>query len=692
MKLLRKFKFSLPPLPTAPPAHKPERGTLLLLAGMVGIAATVHFLLGHLVIASYGLAIWIMKAIAVSRLGPTPPRWLIMILTVMSFVLVLVFYGGWNGQKAGISFLVLLSCLKFLESQSLRDYYLVCLILLFLASSTFLFNASILSIAAVMVYTILTVALMVRLSDPTSEQRTPPVRTSAVILLKALPLAILLFFFFPRVHGDFGFIPSQDELQGDNRLDDSLVAGDFANSAFSNEPAFRVEFEGSPPAKSRLYWRAKVMQDERNFAWEIRRPDAVTLRDARDLPDRASTGPLLRYQLIHEPSQDKYLPYLDYALNPDRGIQLPNFSVLRVEQENGVFAYNGVATLAPNMPEYGSTGGLADRAALLQTTSQPSARLLRLLSEWRSQTSDPTDLVNLVLNYFRANNFEYTLNPPGLNQNPVDEFMFETRSGYCEHYASAFTIIMRWLGVPARVVVGYQGGNWNEVGGYMQVRYSDAHAWSEVWLGDRWARVDPTITSTLGEQRISQGMEALLSMWEEGGFSQDASLTDYLNPSGYQQALRKLQQSWDNLGYQWNKWIINYDFQAQKALLATLGLEHRNSLYTLLGLMAAGTLGLMLFYFWQLIPKAVKRGEAQQVYLQFVARLGKFNLKKHPSETPLEFATRAKQTVPWHQQQIDTITAKYVQLRYGRNPTDVAELKQLVKAFKPRKQHHSKST
>lgn len=685
MKLLNKFKISLPPLPTAPPAHAPQQATLFLLAGLVACAVLSHFYLGHAVIASYGVIVWLLKAATIARRGPRLPRWLLIALTILSFVLVLVFYGGWNGQKAGISFLVLLAALKFLESRSLRDYQLVCLILLFLASSSFLFNSSLVNVAIILCYTIGIVTVMLRLSDPGVENHLSPLKNSSVILLKALPLAILLFFFFPRIHGSFGFIPSQDENGAENQLNNSLVAGDFANSAFSNEPAFRVEFESDIPPNHLLYWRAKVMVDERNFAWQVRAPKTNDLRLGRAQKKRsADQNDTVRYQIVHEPSEDDYLPYLDYALNPATGIQLEDMSVYRFQKGNGIFAYSGAATIRPNLPQ--SDQFSSNKSKLLNTTSLPTARLQALIISWRNKAKSKKQLVEVVLQYLKENEFKYSLAPPGLGANPIDEFLFETRSGYCEHYASSFTILMRWLGIPARVVVGYQGGTRNLAGNYLQVRYSDAHAWSEVWLDGQWHRYDPTTMASLGEQRISQGMSALLSLWDIGGWdswSGGTSLANSLQPTGYKLALKHLQDNWDNIGYQWNKWVINYDFDAQKALLAKLGFEHRNSLYTLLALLITSTFGLMLFYFSQLIPKAVRLGEAQQAYLQFVTRLKRFKLIKARAETPLEFARRASDVLPWHADQIRSITNEYVELRYGRDPGSINQFKRRVKHFKP---------
>lgn len=697
---LKKLYFTLPPRPTAPPPHAPERATLLLLATLVGIAVTTHFLLGHPIVAGFGLLVWGLKTAAILRVGRMPPRWLIVFLTVCSFLMVLVFYGGWNGQKAGISFLVLLASLKFLESHNLRDYYLVCLILFFLASSSFLFNSSILSIVVVLCFTLCVLMVMLRLSDPHRASQPSVLKLSTAILLKALPLTIVLFFFFPRIHGSFGFLPSQDELSGDNQLDNALVAGDFAAAAFNNEPAFRVEFEGETPANSMLYWRVKTMVDERNFTWQVRPPRQDSIQAATARPARAQPEDLtVKYQIVHEPSDDSFIPYLDFALNPDLGVQLDDHSVYVQEPRSGVFAYPGEASIRPNLTNVTTDPQLDP--TFLQTSRQPSARTLALLSTWQREASTTQQRIAAVLGYFRENRFSYSLTPPSLGNEPLDEFLFETRTGYCEHFASTFTLLMRYLQIPSRVVVGFQGGTMNPIGGYLQVRYSDAHAWSEVWLDGRWQRIDPTTMAAMGEQRINNGMDALMSLWEQGlweNWDGSQSLTDFLRPGGIDRTIQQLQDYWDNVGHQWNKWVINYDFNAQRRLLENLGVEHRNTLYSLVGILFAACFALVLFYFWQLVPKPIKREPAQAAYLEFVHKLERFGLRKLAAETPNQFAERAAQAVPQLAPQIKKISALYVQLRYGPQAVDLDDFKSHIKRFKPspknnlsRKSTHEKS-
>jgi len=316
--------------------------------------------------------------------------------------------------------------------------------------------------------------------------------------------------------------------------------------------------------------------------------------------------------------------------------------------------------------------------------------MLALLAKFREQAQSERELVQLVFDYFAQDPFSYSLLPPGLNEfDPIDDFIFNTRTGYCEHYASAFTIMMRWLRIPSRVVAGYQGGKVIRSGNnaFLEVRYADAHAWSEVWLDDRWHRVDPT--AAISPERIEFGMDALMELWESGelgGNDISYALSNYLNPTGMSRVLNQLQNTWSNFSYQWNKWIVNYDFKAQQELLSQLGFENKNSIVTLVTLMFGGAGFLLIFYFWRLIPRSIKRSEAQANYLKFVAKFKKYGVEKHIAESPSEFAARAQKKFPQQSNDINNITRQYHRIRYGRSSTErnqqITDFKDAVKAFK----------
>lgn len=665
-------------MPTTPPRHKPTRGPLLQLAAIISVALIMHLKIADLWIGGFAIVIFAIKVVALYRkIGP-PNKIVIVLLTFASLGMVVFLYGGWNGQRAGISFLVLLVTLKFLESEALRDYFVVCLILYFLAASSFLFNSSIFNILIVTAFTLAITAVLFQISNPSKQSPLNALKQSTNIVVRALPLAILFFFLFPRVHGAFGFIPSLDKSES-NALSDALVAGEMAQSAFNEQLAFRVNFKnGDIPQRRDLYWRVKTMPIERNFTWEIARSTlqseinaGIQMRQLVTL-DQQQDQQSYVYSVLHEQTTDNLLPYLDYVAGTESGRVRSDYSVWHTGNAGSLFNYVGRSTLTPSLTP---NGALLNRNRNLATASQPSARVLALLNDIRQRTNSDIEKAEAVYNYIQNNNFTYSLTPPALGEeNLLERFLFETKSGYCEHYASAFTTLARWLGVPARVVVGYQGGEIIGADGdtpFLEVRYSDAHAWSEVWIEGQWQRVDPT--AAVSSTRLDYGMQALMQLWNDEIFGSSevaTALSDYLNPSGSAKYWRKIRDNWKAAAFQWNKWVVNYDAKTQLELLKNLGFNHGNHLLTLVGILMASATALMLLYFLRLLPKPVARSKEQTLYLKFVNKFKKLGLTKEISETPLEFSLRAIVAAPAQQQQIEKITAEYLELRYSAATAD----------------------
>ncbi len=689
IKPLAPLLSKLPPMPSQPPTHQAHRSTLLQLSVLIGIAVALHFSIANALIAGFGFAIFILKVVIIFKKLSPPPKLILMILTIASLGMVIYVYGGWNGQRAGISFLILLVALKFLESEALRDYYVVCLLLYFLAASSFLFNSSIVNISLVVAYTIATTGILLQISNPAKIPLKSTLGMSVSMVAKALPLAILLFFFFPRIQGNFGFFPSSDAGNTATSLSDSLVAGELASSAFNNELAFRVEFvDGITPNQEELYWRVKTMSVEDRFQWRVTEPEPEDYLSATSsIENSTAIAGEWAYAILHEQSTDRYLPYLDYLTSKDRGRRLRDFSVYMPRIAPDAFSYAGSST-ANSYAEFSKP---LNRQTLLQVSSSPNAKMQLLLNTWREGAGSNAEMVERVYDYFKSQPFEYTLTPRALDDlDPFNDFMFNSQSGYCEHYASAFTIIMRSLNIPSRVVVGYQGGSRVNDGQFIEVRYSDAHAWSEVWIDGQWRRVDPT--ATISPERINLGMEALMELWDSGLLGSNDTgfaLENLLNPTGVSKWLKKIGDSWKSASYQWNKWVVNYDFNTQRQLLAKLGMDNKNSLAMLVSIMSLGGITLLLFYFWQLVPKPVERNPVQRAYLKFVHKFKRHKIYKRPSETPLEFSRRLRSSFPSNQTDIEQITNQYYQLRYsidsGDSQSDIKQFKNIIARFKPKK-------
>ncbi len=681
-KLLAKFNINLPPMPTAPPSHTPSHQTLVQLAAIITVALVMHFSIASVMIASFSVAVFGLKCVILWKRLKSPSQWLMILLTILSIGLILMSYGGWSGQTAGISFLVLLVSLKFLESQTVRDYFVVCLILYFLAASSFLFNSSLPSILLVVAYTITITALLFKITNPAPINAISALKASSGLVLKAIPLALFLFFFFPRLQGDFGFLPSLDK--GETSLENSLVAGEMASSAFSTELAFQAKFEGPIPPTSRLYWRAKVMNEEVNFAWQVSLSNLITpnnTRIAQQMREQAAPEPSdTKYEILHQSSSDLFLPYLDFVRSYSKGRVNYDYSVSVKRSDQGTFSYSGTSSLAPSF-----TTDEPALAPLIATESRPTARIQALLSEITDNYTSDAARANAVYEYFRNNEFSYSLLPPGLDEfTPLDDFLFNTRTGYCEHYASAFTTLLRWLKIPSRVVVGYQGGTVNRTGNFVAVSYSDAHAWSEAYINNTWVRYDPT--AVISPERIEFGMDALRELWDNdliGSNATGQALSDFLNPSGTTRAWRKMLESWSNVQYQWKKWVVDYDFETQQELLSKFGLSAKNSLTSLVLILSSGVFILLSLYFWQLLPKPKKRSELQKVYANYLKKIKKSGLLVEQSDTPNEVARRLLLTHPALKTQIASITSGYNELSYGPKKTDsrdrLSELNQAIR-------------
>jgi hypothetical protein len=255
----------------------------------------------------------------------------------------------------------------------------------------------------------------------------------------------------------------------------------------------------------------------------------------------------------------------------------------------------------------------------------------------------------------------------------VDGFLFNTKKGFCEHYASSFVFLMRAAGVPARVVTGYQGGEINPVGEYMIIRQADAHAWAEVWLdGQGWVRVDPT--SAVSPARIQSGIASALPASEP--------LPALVRPSPF----KRLRLGWDSINNGWNQWVLGYNQQRQTEFLSKISGSKvtRGDMALWLSVLLIVIVGLIAL--WVLRPSRNTHDATQNAWLKFQAKLARAGLQRQPAEGPLDFAVRAAQAFPACQERIDNIVELYLPLRYGggNNARQIAQLQRHVREFKAR--------
>jgi len=571
------------------------------------------------------------------------------------------------GRDAGVTLLVLLMSLKLLEMKRLRDIFVVVFLAYFLALTNFFYSQTI-PTAGLMLATVLTLtASLVGFNNPQGAV-TGNFRTAGVLLVQASPIMLLLFFLFPRVPGPLWGLP-QDAFAGITGLTDTMTPGMLSNLSQSDAIAFRARFDGQPPARRLLYWRGPVLWDFDGRTWRM---GNVRLNNNYTVDAR---GPAVDYQVTLEPHNRNWLFALDIPGRiPPNARATHDYQLWSLPPVRSRMRYDMRSYLSYRASAGSDRRDLAAAVALPQAGNPRSRELAR---QWRSKAGEGPDrnieLVRQAISFFRTGGYEYTLTPPLLGVHSVDEFLFETRQGFCEHFASAFVFLMRASGVPARVVTGYQGGEVNPVDGYLEVRQADAHAWAEVWLGDEgWTRVDPTATAV--PIRVDAGIAAAVP--------RSSALPLLLRADA--EWLRALRNNWSALANQWNQWVLGYNFDRQREMLSFFGMRSVDwrTLAALLLWTIGGVIGLTALWLFGRIQRS---DPVQRAWLAFCAKLARAGVAKRPAEGPLDYGTRASGQLPARAETISAITQLYLELRYGKvaQPAGVARLRNMVRAFIP---------
>lgn len=611
------------------------------------------------------LALGLWRLAIERRAGKLPRKWLLFLLAAAAMSGIFAQYHTLFGRDAGVALLVVMIALKLMEMATRRDTMILVFLGYFLVITNFLYTQSIPTAIYLLVVVLVTTSTMIAYSDPHHALGVRPrLRLAGVLLVQAIPLMLVLFVFFPRV-GPLWGLP-KDAYSAVTGLSDSMSPGAISQLIGSDEIAFRVRFDGPPPKKTQRYWRGPVLWDFDGHTWATRGKAPVVPIKVMHL------GPKLDYTVTLEPHDRRWLFALDLpaTLPPNSrassDLQLTYSIPVRQRLRYDISSY----------PEYRFGVELDDeqweRALRLPEAGNPRARMLA--EDWHTRLKEPDKIVRQALAMFREEAFFYTLNPPLLGEHPVDDFLFGTRRGFCEHYSSAFVFLMRAAGIPARVVTGYQGGESNPLGDYMIVRQSDAHAWAEVWLDkDGWVRIDPT--GAVAPSRIESGIRTALPGAE-------------LPPALIQldaEWLRQARLSWDLLNNNWNQWVLGYDQQRQTRFLSRFhpGLESwRGMTVALVGGVSALLLGIAAWMLWRGPRRA--GDPALAAYERFCAKLARRGIVRLAQEGPVDFADRATRLRPDLGAQIGHITRLYVSLRYSRrHGTGLAKLRQAVRRFKP---------
>lgn len=605
---------------------------------------------------------------------PMPGRWLLVLLTLVATGLVVTQYGTLFGRDAGVALLILMTGLKLLETRGFRDAMLGIFLGYFVVITNFFYSQEI-PLALYMVAAVFaTTAALVRLNAGDGAQ---PWRESlslaGLMLAQALPLMIILFLLFPRLPGPLWGMP-QDESAGITGLSDSMSPGSISDLLQSDAPAFRVSFAGDIPDQNLRYWRGPVFWEYDGRTWRFGRDRG----EAPPQPVAIDEDDTFTYTVNLEPHDGRWLLALDIPLTtPQDARMTADHDLVSRRPVRSLIQYS-----VSSLPDLPLEPVLSDRrrSAALALPDDTAPRARALAQGWREAHEEDGALVGAALSYFNQEPFFYTLSPPRLPRDPVDQFLFESRAGFCEHYASAFVVLMRAAGIPARVVTGYQGGEYNRMGDYLLIRQSDAHAWAEVWLEDRgWVRVDPT--AAVAPERIEQGVRAALS--------DDAGLPDYMLRSLDWGAIRLQFELWrDSLDYYWSGWVLAFGPERQAELLERLGLgrlDWRGMITLMVVLIGLVVLVFAAIFLWRnRLPVA---DPLSLVYRRFCRRLGRWGLTRSAHEPPMAFAQRVGRERPDLAEPVMAFTQEYVALRYGSRPDPerFRRLRRLLREVRPRR-------
>jgi transglutaminase-like putative cysteine protease len=650
--------------PLSRPLSRDKAETLLLLAACALVLAphAAHIPVWSAMLCGL-LLFW--RGWITFRGNRMPPRWILLPIAVLSVAGVYWSYRTFFGREPGVAMLVLLLALKLLEMRAKRDLFVVAFLSLFLILAQFFYSQSILTALT------MCAAVILLLAAQLSFQYTgvvPPLRKrlllSGKIFALAVPLTLVLFILFPRIQGPLWGLPS-DAQSGKSGLSNTMSPGNISSLAMSQEIAFRVKFLNSPaPRQDKLYWRGPVLGDFDGRNWT---PLPTRVNEAGPITVRTD-GSLLKYQVTMEPSNQRSLFALEIvqdlpqiAGNPAR--LTPDLQIRTREPVTQRIRYE-----ASSYPDYVLQADETARSLrnwlYLPAGYNPAA--LDYAARLRKQLGQDADIMNAVLRFFREEKFSYTLEPPMLGRNTVDEFLFTTRAGFCEHYSSAFVVLMRAAGIPARVVTGYQGGEINAVDGFMTVRQSDAHAWAEVWLNQRgWVRVDPT--SAVAPERVSRNLSSVIPPRMLGGLI----TLDRERANAWISGIRSLRHNWDALNNTWNQWVLDYSLAKQQNLLQSLGFTNPDWRMLAALLTGCGSLVLLLTAF-PLVRNRIKIAPMDALYASLCKRLAQHGFPRAPHEGPRAYRMRladAAIALPAEQR---AAAARFLDVyetaRYGRSP------------------------
>lgn len=597
-------------------------------------------LVGHIPYWIYALLILALSWRSLTHAGRISyPNRLTKSLVVLAASAAIILTSRFDLESA-TAFLVAAGVLKLLEMRHLKDAYIVIFLSLFIQGIVFLFDQSILFflLAVTGVWLLLsTLVLLHYARNPQRQRHKQAIKLSAQLMLLSLPMMLALYILFPRFGPLWGLtLQSNQALTG---LSDQMNPADIAELSQSAELAFRVTFDNNQlPQRQDLYWRALVLEHYNGRQWRAQQVHQLdfTAASAQQLANSQ-----LSYEIIQEATGQNWLFSLAPAASVEPDVGITDQGLLRVRRPIFQRKRYHVHQLAEQaiMPL-----SALEKRIYLQLPKNTNPRAQALAARLQQQASSEAELVDTFMRYFSQQNFSYTLKPQTLGQEEIDDFLFNSQAGFCAHYAGALTFLARSAGIPARVVAGYQGGEWNAADQYLTLRQYDAHAWVEIWQQDKgWVRYDPT--AMIAADRIEYGLEQALAHEDSFLQGQLFSMQKYKNIAW----LNRLRITADTINYHWQRWVLSYDNERQQGFLQKiLGFKNwQQGLYVIATSFVLFFLAASLWLWWRL--KTPKLSPFMQAWQNLQRKTEGLGVEAVMGETVGQYCARLARRFPQHQ-------------------------------------------
>jgi hypothetical protein len=612
-----------------------------------------------------------------------PPKLLVTSLAIGAAITLALVSSEIGLLNALVNLLILGYALKYIEMRQLRDVKAIVLVGYFLIGLTLLDQQSMLDTLHLLAVAVLNTGVLISVYQDKSN-KTANLSFSLKIILQSLPLAILLFVVFPRL-GPLWLVPNMKTAK--TGLSDEVSFGDISKLTRSAELAFRVGFDnpdGSTlgPANQDLYWRTLVMENYDGKTWrqdpsikQIQQ-QAYFKKPDRQAPAANGNNNKIDYVVISEPSHQKWLYGLDEAFsNNDQVVELADYRLYSLRPVDQRMSYR-----VTSYPDQIMDKKLDRNTKQLNLELPPNSnpKTLELGLQFAKDYPDPQTRINAMMNYFAEQAYYYTLSPPSVGEQQIDDFLFENRAGFCAHYASALVFMARASGIPTRMVTGYQGGEYNAKAGYYSVYQYMAHAWTEVWLeGQGWQRFDPT--AMIAPQRILDGFDATFD--SQSSYLQDSPFST-LHMKQYPW-LNELRQQFASVDYYWSVWVLGFDEQRKQQVLAKLLGDVSSTKIALLMMFSFIIIALIIAYYAGLFSTDRQQDPLNKRYQIICQRLAKKGIARQQGQAPSDYAAAVSAHLgaltPQVAADFTALSSAYVALKY--QPLTVSQIQQQQQHF-----------